>query len=91
MNGSFRRIGDSKSWVRNDEFDRAGRGVYFVMSSQREPRKKPFFLALRSGDTYGAMPAGHAMERAIQATRTRAQATLIEAIKQQVAKIQGSA
>lgn len=96
INGRFRRVGDSTQWVRNDQFDRLGRGNYFIMSSYDEPtrqRKKgsgyphDFFMALEPGDTYGAMRPSHAMEQAIQAARSPAMSTLIDAIKAQIDKV----
>lgn len=96
INGRFRRQGDSTQWVRNDQFDRLGRGNYFIMSSYDEPTRQAkkgsgyphdFFMALESGDTYGAMRPSHAMERAIEAARGPAMNTLIDAIKSQISRV----
>ena len=96
INGRFRRIGDATQWQRNDQFDRLGRGNYFIMSSFKEPTRDAkrgigyphdFFMALESGDTYGAMRPSHAMERAIEAARGPAMNTLIEAIKGQIKRV----
>lgn len=94
INGRFRRVGDGTQWVRNDEFDRLGRGNFFIMSSynSRENfrgRGYPgeFLMALESGDTYGAMPPGRKMEEAIQGSRGAVMNTLMQAIQRQIDKI----
>lgn len=94
INGRFRRIGDGTQWFRDDEFDRLGKGNYLVMSSWNDRpgfRGKgypgEFLMALESGDTYGAMPAGGYMEKAIQGTQNAALRTLLDALRGQVEKI----
>lgn len=91
INGRFRRIGDGTQWFRDDEFDRLGKGKYLIMSSWNDRpgfRGKgypgEFIMALESGETYGAMKAGHYMENAIRSAQGEAQRTLIEAIRRQV-------
>lgn len=93
-NKGFRRIGDSTQWVRNDEFDRLGRGNYFIMSSYNSPNRKrgqgyphDFFMAIEPGETYGEMPARHAMQRALGQARSAAMSTLTDALRAQIAKI----
>lgn len=96
INGRFRRQGDSTQWVSNDEFDRLGRGNYFIMSSFREPTRQKrrgsgyphdFIMALESGQTYGAMRPQSLMENAIRSASRPALNTLIEAIRGQIEKI----
>jgi len=94
INGRFRRVGDGNQWLRNDEFDRLGRGNFFIMSSY-EKRKNfrgrgypgEFLMALESGDTYGAMPAAGKMEAAIRSSGSAVMSTLMQALADQVDKI----
>lgn len=100
INGKFQRVGGSNKWFNNEQFERMGKGFYFIMGSRDEPTRQarkgsgyphdfgPF--AIGPGETYAAMPARHAMERAIQATQGEAKKTLIDAIKQQINKIQAA-
>lgn len=99
INGKFRRIGDSTNWVNNQQFERMGRGFYFVMSSHDEPTRQArrgsgyphdFFMAIGPGETYGSMPATHAMQQAIERTRSKAMNTLVEAVQAQIARIQAA-
>ena len=94
INGRFRRVGDGTQWVRNDEFDRLGRGNFFIMSSYNSrPNSRgkgppgEFIYALESGDTYPAMPPGRKMEEAIQGSRGAVMNTLMQAIQRQIDKI----
>jgi hypothetical protein len=69
----------------NEQFERMGRGYYFLMGSinERHPARRtgpgafvkkpgggtrPYFLS--PNETYGAMPAGHIMERSIADSRS---------------------
>lgn len=99
INGRFKRVGDSTNWVNNKQFERMGRGFYFVMSSYDEPTRQAgrgsgyphdFFMAIGPGDTYGAMPPRHAMQQAIERTRGAAMNTLVEAVRAQIDKIQAA-
>lgn len=84
----------------NEQFERMGRGYYFLMGSINEPQRRtgpgafvqdgaggtrPYTLA--AGDTYPAMPAKHPMERAIQQSAPAALETLRKAINAQISKI----
>jgi hypothetical protein len=98
INGRFRRVGDGNQWLRNDEFDRLGRGNFFIMSSY-EKRKNfrgrgypgEFLMALESGDTYGAMPAAGKMEAAIRSSGSAVMSTLMQALADQVDKVSRAA
>lgn len=79
INGRMKKVGG----FNNSQFEKMGRGYYFLMGSKNEPTRKakagsgyphdfvpdgkggtrPFFL--EAGETYGAMPAQHPMERTI--------------------------
>lgn len=85
INGKMRRVGaDGRSWSNNEEFEKLGRGYYFLMGSKNEqhPERREGRGAfvksakggtrpytLQSGDTYPAMPPSHIMEDAIIASR----------------------
>lgn len=79
INGRMKKVGG----FNNTQFEKMGRGYYFLMGSKNEPTRqakagsgyphdfvpdgkggtRPFFL--EAGETYGAMPAQHPMERTI--------------------------
>jgi hypothetical protein len=83
INGKFSRVSNKGRPFDNSQFERMGRGYYFLMGSKNEPTRQrrsgsgyphdflpdgkggthPYFL--ESGDTYGAMPPQHAMEKSI--------------------------
>jgi hypothetical protein len=101
INGKFTRISDkSKKWFDNEQFERMGRGFYFIMGSKNEPTRKarqgsgyphdfgPFALA--PGDTYGAMPPSHAMERAILASKSASLSILTAAIRNEINRIEAA-
>ena len=86
----------------NEQFERMGRGYYFLMGSKNVPQRssgkgafvpdgkggtRPYYL--ESGDTYPAMPASNAMEKAIQAASPSALNVLREAINAQIRKLAG--
>ena len=91
INGRMKKIGG----FNNAQFEKMGRGYYFLMGSKNEPTRqakrgsgyphdflpdgqggtRPFFLA--AGDTYGAMPAQHTMERTISENSSAVLAALI--------------
>jgi hypothetical protein len=101
INGRFRRIGDTnKDWFDNEQFERMGRGFYFIMSSAKEgtrdARRGSGYphdfgpVAIAPGETYGAMPASNAMERAILASRGDALGILTDAIRNEINKIRAA-
>lgn len=86
----------------NEQFERMGRGYYFLMGSinvsQRRTGKgafvpdgkggtRPYYL--EAGETYPAMPAKHAMEKAVQAAAPSALNVLRAAINAQINKLAG--
>jgi len=101
INGRFTRINDrSKKWFDNEQFEKMGRGYYFIMGSRDEPTRKarqgsgyphdfgPF--AIGPNETYGAMPPSNAMERAILASRGDAMGILTDAIRNEINKIRAA-
>lgn len=87
INGKMSRVNSSGNAFNNQEFERMGRGYYFLMGSinedhpeRREGRGafvktaggKSRPYTLGPGETYPAMPASHAMENAIKRGRTQA-------------------
>lgn len=96
INGQMHRVPNAGRPFNNEQFKKMGRGYYFLMGSSNEQHperrtgrgafvKKPDGstrpYTLGPGDTYGAMPAKHAMQKAIQAASPQAQAVLIAEIK----------
>ena len=101
INGRFNRINDrSKKWFDNEQFEKMGRGYYFIMGSRDEPTRKarqgsgyphdfgPF--AIGPNETYGAMPPSNAMERAILASRSSSLAILTDAIRNEINKVRAA-
>jgi len=100
INQRFSRVGDKKNWFNNEEFERMGRGFYFIMGSRDEPTRQarkgsgyphdfgPF--AIGPNETYGAMPARRAMENAIQKAAPAAMNILTEAIREQINRLQAA-
>lgn len=101
INGRFKRIGDrDKKWFDNEQFEKMGRGFYFIMGSRDEPTRKaregsgyphdfgPF--AIGPNETYGAMPPSNAMERAILASRSSSLAILTDAIRNEINKVRAA-
>lgn len=103
VNGRMSRKGDASSLFNNTQFEQMGRGYYFLMGSKNNPhpeRKtgrgafvkkrgggtRP--MVLGPGDTYGAMPAEHAMEKAINRGKSQATQTLIAEIKKHMQAFQ---
>ena len=80
-------IGTGNKNFNNAQFERMGRGHYFLMGSKNERTRQAKMgsgyphdfgsdgpgemhpITLQPGETYGAMPAQHPMERTIDATR----------------------
>lgn len=102
INGRMNRVSNERGGLAfdNEQFERMGRGYYFLMGSinvaQRKSGKgafvpdgkggtRPFFLA--SGDTYGEMKPSRAMERAIQQASPAALNALRDAINAQISKL----
>jgi hypothetical protein len=89
----------------SEKFAKRSRGYYFLMSSWKEPTRQPRagkgythdFLpdggvyTLHPGETYGAMPGYHLMEKTITAKASQSQAILrdgiIDAINEAVEKV----
>lgn len=101
INGRFRRIGDrDKKWFDNEQFEKMGRGFYFIMGSRDEPTRRarrgsgyphdfgPF--AIGPNETYGAMPPRNAMERAILASKSSSLAILTDAIRNEINKLRAA-
>jgi hypothetical protein len=100
INQRFTRVGDRTNWFNNEEFERMGRGFYFIMGSRDEPTRQarrgsgyphdfgPF--AIGPNETYGAMPARHAMEKAIQSAAPTAMNILNDAIREQINRLQAA-
>jgi hypothetical protein len=95
INGRFRRIGDrGKKWFDNEQFERMGRGFYFIMSSRDEPTRRARRgsgyphdfgpIAIAPNETYGAMPPRNAMERAILSSKSRTLSILTDAIRGEI-------
>jgi len=94
INGRFRRVGDKSNWFNNEQFEKMGRGFYFIMGSRDEPTRQarkgsgyphdfgPF--AIGPNETYGAMPPSNAMERAILASRQTSIKILTDAIRREI-------
>lgn len=102
INGRFRRIGEGNGTTfNNKQFDNMSRGYYFLMGSKNEEHTerrtgrgafvkksdgstRPYTLG--PGDTYGAMPAEHAMQKAIQRGSGPALRTLMAEIQKYIDK-----
>lgn len=87
--------------VANDEqFARMSKssGVYFIMGSKNTPGRKhgsgyphDFLMAIGPGETYGAMPAKHPMERAIESSHNEVQKSMTEAVRRRINALGGAA
>jgi hypothetical protein len=100
INGNFNRVPNQGRPFDNEQFERMGRGFYFIMGSKNEPTRKarqgsgyphdfgPFALA--PGETYGAMPPSHAMERAILSSKSASLSILTDAIRNEINRIQAA-
>lgn len=105
INGRMNRVPNRGRAFDNKDFERMGRGFYFLMSSFKEPTRqakkgsgyphdflpdgqggiRPYAIA--PGETYGAMPARHWMQKAIQQAGPAALSTLMAALRAEVEKI----
>lgn len=99
INGKFRqtRNNDGGLAFNNEQFERLGRGFYFIMGSRDEPTRQarqgsgyphdfgPF--AIGPNQTYGAMPANPAMADAILVSRSAVMRILTDAIRNEINKV----
>lgn len=69
----------------SEKFEARGRGYYFIMSSEKEPTRQArkgsgyphdFFMALKPGQDYGAMPPLKLMQTTISEKRSETNAIL---------------
>lgn len=98
INNSFRKLPNNGNAFDNEEFERMGRGFYFIMGTKNNPHRKQgagyphdFLMALAPGQTYGAMPARHWMEESIREGSGAALQSLLAALRTQIEKIQRAA
>ena len=94
INNSFRRLPNGGNAFDNEQFERMGRGFYFIMGTKNNPHRKQgagyphdFLMALAPGQTYGPMPARHWMEESIREGSGAALQSLLAALKQQIEKL----
>lgn len=95
INNSFRRVPNGGNAFDNEQFERMGRGFYFIMGTKNNPHRKQgagyphdFLMALAPGQTYGPMPARHWMEESIREGSGAALQSLLAALRQQIDKLQ---
>lgn len=98
INTSFRRVPNAGRPFDNEQFERMGRGYYFIMGTKNNPHRRhgsgyphDFLMALAPGQTYGPMPARHWMEESIREGSGAALQSLMAALKQQIENIQRAA
>lgn len=98
INTRFTRVPNGGRPFDNEQFERMGQGRYFIMGSKNTRGRKhgsgyphDFIMALAPGQTYGAMPARHWMENAIQQAGPAALKTLMAALQGQIDKLQRAA
>ena len=98
INNSFRKLPNGGNAFDNEQFERMGRGFYFIMGTKNNPHRKhgsgyphDFLMALAPGQTYGAMPARHWMEESIREGSGAALQSLLAALRTQIEKIQRAA
>lgn len=98
INNSFRRVPNGGNAFDNEQFERMGRGFYFIMGTKNNPHRKQgagyphdFLMALAPGQTYGPMPARHWMEESIREGSGAALQSLLAALRQQIEKLQRAA
>ena len=97
INGRFNRVPNGGRPFDNEQFERMGRGFYFLVGSKNVPQRaqgkgafvpdgrggtRPYFLA--PNETYPAMPAKHWMERSIQQSGPAALNSLLAALRKQI-------
>ena len=95
INNSFRTMPNAGRPFDNEQFERMGRGFYFIMGTKNNPHRKQgagyphdFLMALAPGQTYGPMPARHWMEQSIREGSGAALQSLLVALQQQIDKLQ---
>lgn len=95
INNSFRKLPNAGNAFDNEEFERMGRGFYFIMGTKNNPHRKQgagyphdFLMALAPGQTYGAMPARHWMEESIREGSGAALQSLLAALRKQIDSLQ---
>ena len=95
INNSFRKMPNAGRPFDNEQFERMGRGFYFIMGTKNNPHRKQgagyphdFLMALAPGQTYGPMPARHWMEQSIREGAGAALQSLLVALQQQIDKLQ---
>ena len=98
INNTIRKLPNNGNAFDNEEFERMGRGFYFIMGTKNNPHRKQgagyphdFLMALAPGQTYGAMPARHWMEESIREGSGAALQSLLAALRTQIEKIQRAA
>ena len=98
INNSFRRMPNAGRPFDNEQFERMGRGFYFIMGTKNNPNRKQgagyphdFLMALAPGQTYGAMPARGWMEESIREGSGPALQSLLAALQKQIDGIQRAA
>jgi hypothetical protein len=104
INGKFTKVPNKGRPFDNTQFEKMGKGFYFLMGSSNVAQRKtgpgafvpdgkggtrPFHLA--PGETYGAMPARHWMEKAIGQAGPAALSSLMAALRTQIEKVQRAA
>lgn len=99
INQSFRKVNNTNPSMGgrfdNEQFERMGRGFYFIMGTKNNPNRKQgagyphdFLMALAPGQTYGPMPARGWMEESIREGSGAALQSLLAALRQQIDKLQ---
>lgn len=94
VNGKLSSGSGPGSLFNNMQFEKMGRGYYFLMGSKNNPQRSTgpgAFVRMQNGktrpmvlaadETYGAMPAEHAMEKAVKRGRQQSVSVLIAEIK----------
>ena len=97
INGRFTRVPNNGRAFDNEQFERMGRGFYFLMGSKNVPQRKtgpgafvpdgkggtrPYFLG--PNETYGEMPEKNWMQKAIQQSGPAALNSLLNALRKRV-------
>ena len=97
INGRFSRMSRLSATFNNEQFERMGRGYYFLMGSKNVPERRtgkgsfvqtgsgetrPFFLA--AGETYKGIEPQRPMQRAISETSGVVLSTLISSMQKYI-------
>lgn len=98
INTSFRKVPNAGRPFDNEQFERMGRGYYFIMGTKNNPHRRhgsgyphDFLMALAPGQTYGPMPARHWMEESIREGSGAALQSLLAALQKQIENIKRAA